>query len=43
MIPCLTSGWGGVQRRLDRSGQRRVKKAVAAALRLGKRAMAVMA
>ena len=43
MIPCLTSGWGGVQRRLDGSERRRVEKVVAAALRLGRRAMAVMA
>ena len=35
--------WGGVQRRLDGRGRRRVEKAVAAALRLGRRARAVMA
>jgi hypothetical protein len=36
VIPVLTSGWGGAQRRVDGSGRRRVEETAAAALRARK-------
>ena len=40
VIPILTSGWGGAQRRADRSGRRRVEETAAVALWARKEAMA---